>query len=118
MGTKDFFDTALLLHSSWNADENDIGFVLYRQSQINVLAIKPKPARLWSLGEMLLGVSKFCSINKQNSLFPRYAHFIIQNIINIIHEQQNQELKYPRHTMHLAHGLTAYLSYKRQKTII
>lgn len=119
-GTGDgFLDVATLKPSAWRAAcDDDPGYVLARPIPTGTLLVNPKPARLWSLGEMLVGVSKMCQQCPSNPLWPRYGQMIAKLILDKSQTRTSAEWAYPRHTMHLAHGLAAYIAFRRGETVI
>lgn len=114
-----FIDVITLKTHEWKPEkEKDLGYILTRPIKNGVLVIKNKPARLWSLGEMLLGISKICHSRQSDALWHRYGQKVAQFIYHESQNKQSDEWNFPRHTMHLAHGISAYLAYCRDKEVI
>lgn len=78
------------------------------------IEVLPKKARLWSLGELLVVISRLCQMGNNTEAWFQFGRKISTWII--IHLEDNDiESVYPRHTMHAAHGLSAYLSALRER---
>lgn len=73
-----------------------------------------KPARLWSLGELLVGMSKVAGKSANRAAWKRRAHAVAEAILEHC-KQPSREAQYPRHAMHAAHGLAAYLAFLREQ---
>lgn len=94
------------------------GLVFYRAFHSGILEIKPKPARIWSLGEMLVGVSRIAQVNTDSLIWGKYALHVAKSLNNELQNKSNAENQYPRHLMHAAHGLAAYLAYRRKTNVL
>jgi hypothetical protein len=114
-----FLDVAVWIEKKKDIESiYDLGLVLIRDVGSGVLALKPKPARLWSLGEMLVGLSRLCEANPQNPLWSRYAQLVINEIWNSHAMLESEEWHFPRHAMHIAHGLAAFIAMRRKTVVI
>ncbi len=79
------------------------------------LELLPKPARLWSLGELLVLLSRLGLEGERCDAWLRLARRIAEVILARLAAPDDQEVRYPRHVMHAAHGLAAYLAALRQR---
>jgi len=114
-----FLDVAVWIPKGAEIESIDeYGLVLIRDVGSGVLALKPNPARLWSLGEMLVGLSQLCEANPESRLWPRYAQLVINEILNSRAMLKTEEWHFPRHAMHIAHGLAAFIAMRRKTKVI
>jgi hypothetical protein len=76
------------------------------------LSIEPRPARLWSLGELLTLVSAIAATEGSRGPWLQRASAIAGLVQARLLTQQGEAL-WARHSMHAAHGLAAYLLLRR-----
>ena len=74
----------------------------------------PKSARLWSLGELLVLVSKLSQHGEHKKSWINFGRKISCLILNNL-DSNNPEVNYYRHTMHAIHGLSSFLASMRSK---
>ena len=82
------------------------------ETQVELL---PKPARLWSLGELLVLVSRLGEHGDRSVGWIRLCHKIAETILERLASSGDVESQYPRHVMHALHGLASYLALLRKK---
>ena len=82
------------------------------ETQVELL---PKPARLWSLGELLVLVSRLGEHGDRSAGWIRLCHKIAETILERLASSCDIESQYPRHVMHALHGLASYLALLRKK---
>ncbi len=76
----------------------------------------PKVARLWSLGELLIFVSRLTCAGSHRDGWVRLGAKVARLIVSILTSPDAVEAKYPRHVMHAVHGLSCYLSVLRRRS--
>lgn len=76
----------------------------------------PKVARLWSLGELLVFVSRLACVGSHRDGWLRLGAKAARLILSILTSPDAVEAKYPRHVMHAVHGLSCYLSVLRRRS--
>jgi hypothetical protein len=76
----------------------------------------PKPARLWSLGELLVLLSRLGLEGKHSEAWVRQGRRIAEAIMSRLTAADDAEASYPRHVMHAVHGLASYLALLRKRT--
>jgi len=76
----------------------------------------PKPARLWSLGELLVLLSRLGFEGVRSDAWIRMGRRVAESILLRLSAPDDAEAKYPRHVMHAVHGLACYLALLRQRT--
>lgn len=81
-----------------------------RQGVGHQLQLLERPARLWSLGEALVVLSRCAGMKRE--WLPR-ATALGTEVLRRLGGAVEPERHYLRHTMHLAHGLAAFLETKR-----
>lgn len=90
--------------------------LIRRRAGANWVLVTPKPARLWSLGETLLGVSEI--ISHQNQPQADYLTEVSCDLATIILDRMDEpndiEVDFPRHVFHATHGLAAFISLARK----
>ncbi len=79
------------------------------------LEILPKPARLWSLGELLVLLSRLGMEGVHSEAWVRQARQVAEMIISRLSAEDDVEALYPRHVMHAVHGLASYLALLRKR---
>ncbi len=79
------------------------------------LEILPKPARLWSLGELLLLISRLGNEGEQAEGWLRLGRSIAVTIMHRLSCGNDDEARFPRQAMHARHGLACYLGLLRGK---
>ena len=79
------------------------------------LELLPKPARLWSLGELLVVLSRLGSESVRSDAWVRLGRRVAESILLRISAPDDEEAQYPRHVMHAVHGLACYLAILRKK---
>lgn len=75
----------------------------------------PKPARLWSLGELLVLLSRLGLEGKHSEAWVRQGRRIAAAIMSRLSAEEDTEARYPRHVMHAVHGLACYLALLRKR---
>lgn len=76
------------------------------------LAVDPRRARLWSIGELLVLVSEIAAYQALQNPWLQRAAAIADMVTNRL-ASHDGETCFARHTMHAAHGLAAYLRLRR-----
>jgi hypothetical protein len=71
--------------------------------------LMPKPARLWSLGELLVVTTRLAREGEHPSAWLRLGTSISAKIIERLGDADDAERQYPRHVMHALHGLACQL---------
>jgi hypothetical protein len=79
------------------------------------IEVLPKPARLWSLGELLVVISRLGLEGDRADAWLRLGRRIAESILQHLSAGQNPEARYPRHVMHALHGLGCYLALLRER---
>ncbi|MBL8394667.1 MAG: hypothetical protein JNK99_07955 [Candidatus Accumulibacter sp.] len=79
------------------------------------IEVLPKPARLWSLGELLVVVSRLGLDGESAEAWFRLGRRLAESILQRTSLVDDVEAKYPRHLMHALHGLSAYLALQRER---
>ncbi len=77
--------------------------------------VVPKPARLWSLGELLVLVARLAEGGEHKQAWLAYGRKLSAFIMEIL-DSGHPETNFLRHTMHALHGLSAHLSVMRKKS--
>lgn len=99
---------------TWS-DDRDIRWIRpLGKGSIEVLA---KPARLWSLGELLVVVSCLAAEGERSEAWLRLGRRIAESILEHLSSPEHVERQYPRHLMHALHGLGCYLALLRAGTL-
>ncbi len=80
------------------------------------LELLPKRARLWSLGELLVLLSRLGEEGENSEAWVRQARQVAEMIVSRLSAEDDEEARYPRHTMHAVHGLASYLALLRKRT--
>jgi hypothetical protein len=75
----------------------------------------PKSARLWSLGELLVLLSRLGDEGKYSEAWVRQGRQVAEMIVSRLSEKDDEETQYPRHVMHAVHGLASYLALLRKR---
>jgi hypothetical protein len=75
----------------------------------------PKPARLWSLGELLVLLSRLGEEGKNSEAWIRQGRQVAEMIVSQLSAEDDVEAQYPRHIMHAVHGLASYLALLRKR---
>lgn len=75
----------------------------------------PKPARLWSLGELLVLLSRLGLEGKYSEAWVRQGRRVAEAIMSRLSAGDDVEALYPRHVMHSVHGLACYLALLRER---
>lgn len=75
----------------------------------------PKPARLWSLGELLVLLSRLGLEGKHSEAWVRQGRRVATAIMSRLSAEEDKEARYPRHVMHAVHGLACYLALLRKR---
>jgi hypothetical protein len=80
------------------------------------LVFHNEPARYWSIGEMLVVMSKFYSVGNNRkywlSTIKRYTSMILTSDIFGVSSDHKKRFWF-RHTLHIAHGLSKVLEVRR-----
>jgi hypothetical protein len=79
------------------------------------LELLPKRARLWSLGELLVLLSRLGEEGENSEAWVRQARQVTEMIMSRLSAEDDEEARYPRHTMHAVHGLASYLALLRKR---
>ncbi len=79
------------------------------------LELLPKPARLWSLGELLVLLSRLGEEGESSEAWVRQARQVAEMIVSRLSVEDDEEARYLRHTMHAVHGLASYLALLRKR---
>lgn len=79
------------------------------------LEMLPKRARLWSLGELLVLLSRLGEEGENSEAWVRQARQVAEMIVSRLSEEDDKEARYPRHAMHAVHGLASYLALLRKR---
>lgn len=79
------------------------------------LELLPKRARLWSLGELLVLLSRLGEEGDNSEAWVRQARQVAEMIVSRLSVEDDEEVRYPRHTMHAVHGLASYLALLRKR---
>ncbi len=79
------------------------------------IEVLPKPARLWSLGELLVLVSRLGFESERAEAWLRLGRRVADSILQNLSTGHNQEARYPRHVMHALHGVGCYLALLRER---
>lgn len=78
------------------------------------IALDSRHARLWSLGELLLVLAQAAAVSGSAAWFSRASAVAAEVLRRVEHADEEPELKFARHSMHLAHGLAAYICARRR----
>lgn len=96
-----------------SSDARDIPWLRFIGSlQVELL---PKPARLWSLGELLVLLSRLGLDGERSNAWGRQGRRVADAILSRFSASDDVEARYPRHVMHAVHGLACYLALLRKK---
>ncbi len=95
------------------ADVRDIPWL--RPLGIRQLELLPKPARLWSLGELLVLLSRLGLDGARSDAWVRLGRRVAESILLRLSAPDDAEAQYPRHVMHAVHGLACYLELLRKR---
>ncbi|WP_017931906.1 hypothetical protein [Robiginitomaculum antarcticum] len=97
--------------------ENDNLAYIRRNVGAHWLLIYPKPARLWSLGEMLLGVCELIpkTDGVTRDFWDRQSGILADEVLRRLRATDELENTFYRHTSHALHGLAAFLAMRRAK---
>jgi hypothetical protein len=79
------------------------------------LEVAPSPARLWSLGELLVLLSRLGRDGERREGWTRLGRRIAESILTRLSSADDRQAQYPRHVMHALHGLTCYLALLRER---
>lgn len=79
------------------------------------LEVLPKPARLWSLGELLVLLSRLGLEVVHSEAWVRQGRQVAEMIMSRLSAGDDVEAVYPRHVMHAIHGLACYLALLRKR---
>lgn len=79
------------------------------------LEVLPKPARLWSLGELLVLLSRLGMGGVNSEAWVRQGRLVAEMIMSRLSSEDDVEAQYPRHVMHAVHGLACYLALLRKR---
>lgn len=93
---------------------SSVDIPLLRRAGDLYVNIARKPARLWSLGELLVSISKATSKSINRTAWKRRGHAVTEAILGH-YTRHSRETQYPRHSMHAAHGLASYLAVLRDQ---
>jgi hypothetical protein len=109
-----FADTMRLVRGSEEfADARDIPWL--RPLGDCFVEVLPKPARLWSLGELLVLLSRLGLEGKHSEAWVRQGRRVATLIMSRLSAEEDTEARYPRHVMHAVHGLACYLALLRKR---
>jgi hypothetical protein len=75
----------------------------------------PKPARLWSLGEILVLMSRLGLEGERSDAWVRQGRRVAESILLRLSAPGDAEAQFPRHVMHAVHGLVCYLALLRKR---
>jgi len=75
----------------------------------------PKPARLWSLGELLVLMSRLGLEGERSDAWVRQGRRVAESILLRLSAPGDAEAQFPRHVMHAVHGLACYLALLRKR---
>ncbi|WKB51080.1 hypothetical protein [Eleftheria terrae] len=89
-----------------------IGHRWARHAGAHWLVLDARPARLWSLGELLRVLSEAATAGQSAHWLTR-AGGVAADVLRRAGAPGEREMVFGRHTMHLAHGLAAYIAAKR-----
>lgn len=89
-----------------------IGHRWARHAGPHWLVLDARPARLWSLGELLLVLSEVAGAGDSSAWMARGGD-VAAEVLRRAKLPNEPEMAYARHTMHLAHGLAVYIATKR-----
>lgn len=104
----------LVMGSEESANARDIPWLRpLGDSRVELL---PKPARLWSLGELLVLLSRLGLEGKHSEAWVRQGRRVAEAIMSRLTVADDAEASYPRHVMHAVHGLASYLALLRKRT--
>jgi hypothetical protein len=96
------------------SDNTDIIRIIDRKYSVRVL---PRVARVWSLGELLVLLSRLAGHGRFTQFWLRQGRMIAQVLLSRLENTTDPETGYPRHTMHALHGLSCYLTLLRARTL-
>jgi hypothetical protein len=103
----------LVMHSDEFDNTRDIRWLRpLGDCQVEIL---PKPARLWSLGELLVLLSRLGLEGKHSAAWARQGRRVAEAIVSRLSAEEDTEARYPRHVMHAVHGLACYLALLRKR---
>jgi hypothetical protein len=103
-------DVLKLENSQSAADSEKIFREIDKMHSVQVLQ---RPARLWSLGELLVLVARLGREGRFPQRWLRQGQVIAQDILARMENETDPETSYPRHIMHVVHGLSCYLALLR-----
>lgn len=104
----------LVMVGEESADVRDIPWL--RPLGCHHVELLPKPARLWSLGELLVLLSRLGLKGKHSEAWVRQGLRVAKAILSRLSAKDDAEVLYPRHVMHAVHGLACYLALLRKRT--
>jgi len=73
------------------------------------LVLLPRRARLWSIGELLVVSSRFARAGVERDYWIGLARMVAEIAFSRLSREGDREAQFPRHAMHVAHGLAEYL---------
>ncbi len=79
------------------------------------IQVLPKPARLWSLGELLVLISRLASEGESSGGWLRLGRTVAGTLLHRLANPEDAEARFPRQAMHARHGLACYLDLLRGK---
>lgn len=79
------------------------------------IELLPKPARLWSLGELLVLVARLGGGATRPDAWMRLGTRLAETIVQRLNDPADAEGTYPRHAMHALHGLACQLALLRKR---
>jgi len=102
-----YLDAVRVLEHSRVAFQED-ALTIYRKIPGWEIEILNKPARLWSLGELLSVISRLVIDGRHSKFWQQLGRALSIRLISVF-EACNEETKFPRHSMHAIHGLSCFL---------
>lgn len=109
-----FADALRIVETDYSLDEKQ-SIPCVRKVGETQVELLPKPSRLWSLGELLVLVSRLGEHGDRSAGWIRLCHQIAETILERLTSSGDVESQYPRHAMHAIHGLASFLALLRKK---
>jgi len=105
-----------VLHLVLNEEQKAKSSNWIRKVGLYEIEVLSKPARLWSIGEVLVFVSRMTRDVSCTQRWKYLSNDLAMKCIKMLESEELNEKEYPRHYMHAMHGLTEYLEMLRSSS--